>query len=283
MKPFPLPVTVVGPGSQPNEEGPDCLDIPTDMRTFAPPRSDFIDDPAALAAARGVLTELRAAMQSRGYGRAPVRVDLMPLDPTAIRAVNDALGEGEVAIVVQGARMARIQETAFAGVWRVLAHDEHGGLIEDAVEACAIPPRVIAAARAATIPGADLPSAPDGVMNSPALIHEIRAASADRQEGAAAVVLNLSLLPMSAADLDFLAVALGPGAVTMLSRGYGNCRIASTALRDTWWVQYFNSMDRPILNTVEVIDVPEVALAAQEDWDDTVERLGAWIDAMDAA
>lgn len=283
MKPFPIPVTLVGPGSQSTEEGPDCLDIPTDMRTFALPRSDFVDDPAALAAGRAVLEELRAAMSSSGYGRAPVRVDLLQRDPMAIRAINDALGEGEVAIVVQGGRAARIQETAFAGVWRVLAYDAQGGLIEDAIEACAIPPRVVEAARAAATLEPAVPSAPDGVMNSPALVHELRAASARRQEGAAAEVLNLSLLPMSAADLDHLGAALGPGTVTMLSRGYGNCRIASTALRDTWWVQYFNSMDRPILNTVEVVDVPEVALAAQEDWDDTIERLGEWIAAMGSA
>ena len=54
----------------------------------------------------------------------------------------------------------------------------------------------------------------------------------------------------------------------------------STALRDTWWVQYFNSMDRPILNTLEVVDVPEVALAAKEDWEDTLERLNEWIAAL---
>jgi hydrogenase-1 operon protein HyaF len=39
-------------------------------------------------------------------------------------------------------------------------------------------------------------------------------------------------------------------------------------------------MDKLILNTIEVVDVPEVALAAREDWDNTIERLGEWITLM---
>ena len=280
MKPFPLPVSMIGPGSQEVEEGPDCLDIPTDMHVFVRPSSDFIEDPVALAAAREVLTQLRADMLAQGFGRTPVRLELTGRDDLAIRAINDALGEGEVSILVRGGRTARIQETAFAGVWRVLAYDEDGRLIEDAIEACAIPPRVIDTARAAAGTDIAVSEAPAGVMNSPALVNELRAASARVRDGAAAEVLNLTLLPLSQADLEHLTDTLGTGAITMLSRGYGNCRIASTALRDTWWVQYFNSMDRPILNTLEVVDVPEVALAAKEDWEDTLERLNEWIAAL---
>ncbi len=44
-----------------------------------------------------------------------------------------------------------------------------------------------------------------------------------------------------------------------------------------WWVQYFNSMDTLILNTIEVVDMPEVVLAADEDYTDTIERLGEYI------
>ena len=288
MKPFPIPIIPVGgvgPGSQPDEEGPDCLDIPTDMRTFARPSSDFIDDPKAVAAARSVLIELRAAMQARGFvahgvAAAPVILDLIGRPAEEVRAVNEALGDGEVSIVVRAPAPMRIQETAFAGVWRVLAYDAAGLLVRDAIEACALPPSVIASARAAAARQCQVHPAPEGLMNAPALLSELQAASERSRDGAAAEVLNLTLLPLSAADLSHLDACLGAGSVTMLSRGYGNCRIASTALHDTWWVQYFNSMDRPILNTLEVVDVPEVALAAREDWDDSIERLGEWIVAM---
>jgi rubredoxin len=59
----------------------------------------------------------------------------------------------------------------------------------------------------------------------------------------------------------------------ILSRGYVNCRITSTATRNVWWVQYFNSQETLILNTIEISGVPEVACAAQEDIDDSAQRL----------
>lgn len=40
-----------------------------------------------------------------------------------------------------------------------------------------------------------------------------------------------------------------------------------------WWVQYYNSQDVLILNTLEVVDLPEVVRAAQQDIDDSRERL----------
>ena len=46
---------------------------------------------------------------------------------------------------------------------------------------------------------------------------------------------------------------------------------------------YYNSMDKVILNTVEVVDMPEVAMAAPEDLRDSHERLGevmAWLEAV---
>jgi hydrogenase-1 operon protein HyaF len=69
--------------------------------------------------------------------------------------------------------------------------------------------------------------------------------------------------------------------VTLLSRGYGNCRITSTRLRNTWWVQYFNSMNTLILNTLEVAPVPEVALAAPDDFAESLSRLGDWLETLE--
>ena len=86
-------------------------------------------------------------------------------------------------------------------------------------------------------------------------------------------VINLSLLPHTEEDLTFLDALLGRSGLTVLSRGYGNCRIMATATRDTWWVQYYNSQDAMILNSIEIGGVPEVACAAPEDIADSAERL----------
>jgi len=93
-------------------------------------------------------------------------------------------------------------------------------------------------------------------------------------------VINLSLLPVTEADLDHLEASLGIGTVAILSRGYGACRIRNTGRPNVWWVQYFNSMEKLILNTIEIVDLPEVALAAADDYTDSIERLGELYDVM---
>jgi hydrogenase-1 operon protein HyaF len=59
--------------------------------------------------------------------------------------------------------------------------------------------------------------------------------------------------------------------------------VSSTSARDVWRVQYFNSMQTLILNTLEVVDIPEVALAAPDDLVDSRERLGELVDWMSEA
>lgn len=97
--------------------------------------------------------------------------------------------------------------------------------------------------------------------------------SASYQKGQIPHVINLTLLPHTEGDLEWLDAALGEGAVTILSRGYGNCRVTATALSKVWRVQFFNSMDTLILDTFEVTDMPEVALAADEDLRDSDARI----------
>jgi hydrogenase-1 operon protein HyaF len=159
-----------------------------------------------------------------------------------------------------------------AGVWRVRRQHEDGSCA-DHVEGAAIPHLIRfdtfrGAADRLPAPGA----LPAGVFNAPALITEIDDKLASPALDAPHVV-NLSLLPLSEGDVAFIAETLGKGRTTILSRGYGNCRISSTRTRNVWWVQYFNSQDALILNTLEVCAVPQVALAANEDFEDSFYRL----------
>jgi hydrogenase-1 operon protein HyaF len=121
------------------------------------------------------------------------------------------------------------------------------------------------------------PGAEANAMNAPAIVSELSSASAAHAPGADPYIVNLTLLPVSPEDLDYLATRLGGGPVTILSRGYGNCRITSTALPHTWWVQFFNRSDQLILNTIEVTDVPAEAVAAAEDLADSIGRLREWL------
>jgi hydrogenase-1 operon protein HyaF len=107
----------------------------------------------------------------------------------------------------------------------------------------------------------------------PWLLQELADHRQHWRAGQRAEVMNLSLLPLSAADIGALDSQLGTGRVLILSRGYGNCRITNTCRANTWRVVFYNSQDKAILNSVEVTDLPEVACAATEDLGDSLERL----------
>ncbi len=121
---------------------------------------------------------------------------------------------------------------------------------------------------------------PAGAMNVPALVHELQDAMDRCGPGVPAHVINLTLLPLSAEDSAHLDRVLDGGAVVILSRGFGNCRISSTAARHVWRVQYFNNMNTLILNTLEVVAMPEVAIAAREDLVESHSRLAELVQWM---
>lgn len=283
MKEFPLPVRAIGPGSQPvDEEELQYLAMPSDMNTFRMPLVPEQADVSALSEARDVLAAFAALLEGwdPASGQPGPRLDLAALSPAGIDVTNEMLGEGEVAIRIAGNIAYSIQESVFTGVWRVCALDADGRLAADWLEAGALPSVVVPAAQAAV---ADAPRAmaiPPGAMNSPALLREIASQMAEIRSGAAAHVINLTLFPLTPDDQQVLEQALPGGQVAMISRGFGNCHITSTALRNVWRVQYFNSMKTLILNTIEIVEVPMVALAAPEDLLDSRERLAelvTWI------
>jgi hydrogenase-1 operon protein HyaF len=287
MTEFPLPVRVVGPGSQPEDaETLEYLPMPREMSTFRMPAVPETADAAALRASRELLggfldalSRWDPATDSNGP-----QCDLARMSPETLTVTNQMLGEGEVSIVVGGDEDIRIQESVFTGLWRVVRFDAGRRVVADWLEAGALPRVVVDAARRAAQPEiVDGSVNADGVMNAPALIAEIRAQKAVRVAGAPAHVINLTLFPMTPQDHAALDAALPVGPVAIISRGFGNCRITSTGVRDVWRVQYFNNMNTLILNTVEIVDVPEVALAAAEDLEDSRERLSELVDWMTAS
>jgi hydrogenase-1 operon protein HyaF len=279
--PIPIPIRMVGAGSQVEEEEMQYLDMPRDMRTFEMPRMPETGDAQALVAARDLLAEVLSQMNrwtpSSGGN---LRFDLRGIAPHTLGVANEMLGDGEVSIQVNGARRLRIQESVFTGLWRAVEFDGDGSLVSDWIEAGPLPDVVVDAARAGARAELPLVEIPPGAMNSPALLHELRAQVDNRRAGDPAHVINLTLFPLTPEDHQVLERALPVGAVAIMSRGFGNCRITSTTARKIWRVQYFNSMNTLILNTIEVVEVPEVALAADEDLADTRGRLAELIDWM---
>lgn len=285
-KPFPIPLVALGPGSQAEEEPLDFMPMPRDMNTYrAPP----LPEPQALAshtAALAALHEALAVLQRQLQGEALRTVDITHFADADRQLINQVLGEGEVSVQVTGDNGIQAQESVFAGIWRVLAR-EGGVVVRDCIEVGPFPQEAAAAARHDGQPMPPLPAVhPDGTMNAPAVLEELRDRSlawlAD-PEGRASHVINLSLLPLSAGDSAHLDGQLGAGRVQILSRGYGNCRIVSTRLPRTWRVTYYDARDMVILDTLEVAAVPDVACATREDLEDSAARLAEVLDWVGAS
>jgi hydrogenase-1 operon protein HyaF len=289
MKDFPIPVVALGPGTQTEDETLDYLPMPKDMNTYRPPVLPEPEDLLGLDQARAALEQVLVLLERGADGGAPGHVPLGRLSPKDFALVNQVLGEGEASAIVQlneAGVEVRVQEAVFAGVWRLLTYRD-GVLVDDAIEVGPVPALFAATAAEDVWPKGDAPmwkgALPPNVQNAPMLIEEIRDQVVRWKPGLVSHVVNLSLLPVTPEDIGFLDHHLGTGRVLMLSRGYGNCRISNTRLRNCWRVVYYNSMDKVILNTVEVVDMPEVAMAAAEDLRDSFERLQevmAWLEAV---
>jgi len=271
-----IPVVVTGPGSQPAElenETLDFVSLPKEMDHYQAPDIPEPEAVSHLHGAKMVCDWLGQALVSYRVGDAPLIADISSLDAANRELVNQILGEGEVSLLYHdGDLEVRMQESVLAGIWRTFYVDQAGQISRDLIEVCDVP--VLARRTPDTARLADLAcdSAPDDVMNALPILTEIRDRAAAWQPGGLPHIINLTLLPLSDGDTRFLDDALGEGPVETLSRGYGECKIASTAYPGIWWVRYTNSMGTPILNTLEITDIPAVTCAAQEDLDDSRQR-----------
>lgn len=282
MKEFPIPLVALGPGTHTEDESLDYLPLPKDMDTYRPP---VLPEPEALAGldqARHTLQQVLTLLEQAGDGGASGMVSLAGLQPREVEVINKVLGEGETSAVVQlgtNSLEVRVQEAVFAGVWRLMTWRNEVGhepvLVDDAIEVGPVPSLFasIAAEDVWEEPPTWQGALPPNVQIAPMLVQEIRDQVARWRPSQTSHVINLTLLPVTPEDIAFLDHLLGTGRVLMLARGYGNCRISNARLPNCWRVVYYNSMDKVILNTVEVVDMPEVAMAAPEDLRDSHERL----------
>jgi hydrogenase-1 operon protein HyaF len=252
--------------------------MPQGMETFRPP---VLPEPEEIAARVGAHVALRAALtelEAVCQGSANRSVDLNHLSPPDRTLINQVLGEGEVSAIVKAAADGQVelcvQESVFAGVWRVI-QSVNGVVVSDFLELGAVPE--ILTSTAVQDVWDSVPrwtgELPPNVQNAPSLLAEIEDQWRSWRPGQPPHVVNLTLLPMSNEDIGFLDHHLGTGRVLILSRGYGNCRITNTCTPNCWRVVYYNSQDLVILNTVEVTTIPDVVLAAPEDLIDSHDRL----------
>ena len=270
---FQLPTGALGPGSQIGTGDGAVLDymaMPSDMRTYSP-HVPSIDEADAVAPAMELMARIAAAARRVAAGGSPESFDLAGLDAANRRFVAETMGEGEVAMKLRGIPALSVQESVFAGLWCITGH----GI--DRIEVATVP-EVCRERAFVPIARPESQETAPGVVNAPALLVELQ----DKSQSYAGTlhVVNLTLLPHTEEDLAWLDAKLGHGSTDILSRGYGNCRIRATATPFVWRVQFFNSVDTLILDTFEVTDMPEVALAAAEDLAESGRRLAEVLEAV---
>jgi hydrogenase-1 operon protein HyaF len=234
-------------------------------------------------AARAVMNQVIAELQLRitQPDTPPARVSLQQLDESEKAAIADILGEGDVwAKVGLDDAYWRIVESVMAGIWRIESSTADG-LQGEWIEIGTVPQAIQRAA--AELPRAtiEVPShMPQGAMNAPALLHELKQRSTEYRPGAENHVINFTLLPLTDVDANVLTAVLGQVPLVIRSGGYGSSRVFATALRHVWAVQYINGMGNVILDTLEVGGVPVAVLAAREDFEDSAERLAEILQAF---
>ena len=252
-------------------DDPECLYValPETMSTYVPPSvQDWRHNPKVGT----ILSALLDGLKTKPVGVESTVIDLTEYDTDTRDLIGQILGEGEISILAdRPTRRLIISESVFAGVWRV-KHYHDDALIQEYLETGSYP-RILAEWLSVDKPQKSLPETfPDNLMNAPALLYEIFAKSRDFAIGSEEVI-NLTLLPLTPEDMTYMIDCLGLLGMSILSKGYGDCHIRCTGLPYVWWVQYFNSPGKLILNTLEITLLPNVVMAAQEDLEDSASRL----------
>jgi hydrogenase-1 operon protein HyaF len=221
-----------------------------------------------------LLPEIAQALRIQKADQVGQLFDLTELGTEEQELIGQVLGNGEVSGVVAltDGIVAQIQEAVMPGVWRVRFTDQSGALVGDYIEVASIP-GVVTKAAALTAETIHWGDEPEGAMNVMPVLTEIKDRMATHKPGDDSHTISFTLLPMNEVDMEFLQKALGDGPVHLLSKGYGTCRVLSTGARNVWSVQFFNSMDTIILDTLEIGDVPMAARAADDDFEDSATRI----------
>lgn len=228
------------------------------------------ETPAVAQAVQAVLAEARQALTAVADGAAAITITLDQLDAPSQTLLGEVLGEGEVKALIRrpDGGEDRVQESVMPGLWRVLC---------DGVQTLEIAevPSLLRAVMAAQPLGLDIPhQLPDGAMNVKSVLLELDAATRAYETTGREVEVNLTLLPMTPVDMEVLDRAIGVGPMSIVSLGYGNCRVDACARRHLWTVRYYNTEDTQILNAVFAGDVPVSVRATLEDIGEAAERLG---------
>ncbi|MHB1216090.1 MAG: hydrogenase expression/formation C-terminal domain-containing protein [Thiobacillus sp.] len=101
--------------------------------------------------------------------------------------------------------------------------------------------------------------------NAQPLLHELAEQVKCLLASGDASAIDLSALPLTPADLDWLKVALGVGEISVTLQASGESTLAETACSGIWWVTHRNEQGAVTSQFIEVAWVPELVKAHPQD------------------
>ncbi|KAB2318933.1 hydrogenase expression/formation protein [Betaproteobacteria bacterium SCN1] len=116
-----------------------------------------------------------------------------------------------------------------------------------------------------TIPIHAVPPAAGLSGNAPPLLHELHAMLRRLLDTGASSSIDLSALPLTPADLDWLRDKLGSGEIAVTLQANGESTLDETQCSGIWWVTHRNPQGAVVAQFIEVAFVPELLQAQPQD------------------
>ncbi len=109
------------------------------------------------------------------------------------------------------------------------------------------------------------PAEPGLTGNAPPLLREISELLRRLLETGETSAIDLSALPLTPADLDWLRDTLGEGEIAVTLQASGESTLNETACPGVWWVTHHNEQGALTSQFIEVAFVPELVKAHPQD------------------
>ena len=109
--------------------------------------------------------------------------------------------------------------------------------------------------------------------NALPLLHELAEGVRRLLESGETTAIDLSALPLTPADLDWLRDKLGQGEIAVMLEANGESTLNETACPGIWWVTHHNEQGAVTAQFIEVTFVPDLVKADPQDVGIGLERL----------
>lgn len=114
--------------------------------------------------------------------------------------------------------------------------------------------------------------------NAAAVLREIAALLARLTDSGEGGAIDLTALPLTPADRDWLAAQLGRGEVEITLHTGGESTLQECAYPGVWWVRHHNEAGVLVSELIEVCHIPEIVPAHPADIKSGLERLNIHLD-----